>query len=101
MTKKRVAVLPGDGIGQEVVAAALPVIDLLGVPVEPVFGEIGWECWRSHGDPVPEATWQLLRDTDSCLLGAITSKPAREAEAELPSSLRGQGIRYVSPVIQL
>lgn len=101
MNTKKIAVLPGDGIGQEVVAAALPVLDLLGVPVEPVFGEIGWECWRRDGDPVPAATWQLLRETDSCLLGAITSMPAREAEAELPLSLRDRGIRYVSPVIQL
>jgi isocitrate dehydrogenase len=101
VTTKRVAVLPGDGIGPEVVEAALPVLDRLGVPVEPVFGEIGWECWRTGGDPVPEATWRLIEETDTCLLGAITSKPRREAEAELPEHLRGTGRRYVSPVIQL
>jgi isocitrate dehydrogenase len=100
-TRKRVAVLPGDGIGPEVVDVALPVLDRLGMPVEPVFGEIGWECWRTGGDPVPEATWRLIDETDTCLLGAITSKPHREAEAELPEHLRGTGRRYVSPVIQL
>ncbi|WP_406066257.1 isocitrate/isopropylmalate family dehydrogenase [Streptomyces sp. NBC_01077] len=98
---KKVAVLPGDGIGPEVVDAVLPVLDLLQVPVELTYGDIGWEYWRREGDPVPERTWELLDTVDTCLLAAITSKPPREAEAELAGSLQGQGIRYVSPVIQL
>ncbi|MDH6130546.1 isocitrate/isopropylmalate family dehydrogenase [Kitasatospora sp. GP82] len=98
---KSIAVLPGDGIGPEVVDAALPVIEKLGLPLDFRFGDIGWECWRSGGDPVPEQTWQLLSETDTCLLGAITSKPLREAEDELADGLRGTGLRFVSPVVQL
>ncbi|MFJ7149061.1 isocitrate/isopropylmalate family dehydrogenase [Streptomyces sp. NPDC100445] len=98
---KSVAVLPGDGIGPEVTTAALSVVDKLGLPLDLRFGEIGWECWREEGDPVPQRTWKLLEETDTCLLGAITSKPLREAEAELPSDLRGTGLGFVSPVIQL
>ena len=98
---KSVAVLPGDGIGPEVTAAALDVVDKLGLPLDLRFGEIGWECWRQEGDPVPQRTWKLLEDTDTCLLGAITSKPLREGEAELPPELRGTGRTFVSPVIQL
>ncbi|MDH6580337.1 isocitrate/isopropylmalate family dehydrogenase [Kitasatospora sp. MAP5-34] len=98
---KKIAVLPGDGIGREVVDAALPVLDVLGVPVELIHGDIGWNCWQREGDPVPQRTWDLLAATDTCLLGAITSKPLREAEADLDESLRGRGLRYVSPVIQL
>ncbi|MGA5352620.1 isocitrate/isopropylmalate family dehydrogenase [Streptomyces thermodiastaticus] len=98
---KSVAVLPGDGIGPEVVSAALDVVDQLGLPLDFRFGEIGWECWRQEGDPVPQRTWKLLAETDTCLLGAVTSKPLREAEAELAPSLRGTGLTYVSPVVQL
>ncbi|MET9426917.1 isocitrate/isopropylmalate family dehydrogenase [Streptomyces sp. NPDC003036] len=98
---KSVAVLPGDGIGPEVTSAALDVVEKLGLPLDLRFGEIGWECWRREGDPVPERTWKLLEETDTCLLGAITSKPLREAEEELPAELRGTGRTFVSPVIQL
>lgn len=98
---KSVAVLPGDGIGPEVTSAALDVLDRLGLPLDLRFGEIGWECWRQEGNPVPARTWKLLEETDTCLLGAITSKPLREAEAELPDDLRGTGLTFVSPVIQL
>ncbi|WP_328978196.1 isocitrate/isopropylmalate family dehydrogenase [Streptomyces canus] len=99
--KKSIAVLPGDGVGPEVVSAALDTVDLLGLPLDLRFGEIGWECWRQEGDPVPQRTWKLLEETDTCLLGAITSKPLREAEAELAPELRGSGRTFVSPVIQL
>ncbi|MBN0047136.1 hypothetical protein JS756_24120 [Streptomyces actuosus] len=98
---KSIAVLPGDGIGPEVTTAALDVVDGLGLPLDLRFGEIGWECWRQEGDPVPQRTWKLLEETDTCLLGAITSKPLREAETELPADLRGTGRTFVSPVIQL
>ncbi|MFF4060664.1 isocitrate/isopropylmalate family dehydrogenase [Streptomyces sp. NPDC001668] len=99
--KKSIAVLPGDGVGPEVVSAALDTVDRLGLPLEFRFGEIGWECWRQEGDTVPQRTWKLLEETDTCLLGAITSKPLREAEAELAPELRGTGREFVSPVIQL
>ncbi|MEU6505017.1 isocitrate/isopropylmalate family dehydrogenase [Streptomyces sp. NPDC046942] len=98
---KSVAVLPGDGIGPEVTTAALDVVDTLGLPLDLRFGEIGWECWRQEGNPVPQRTWKLLDETDTCLLGAITSKPLREAEAELAPELRGTGLTFVSPVVQL
>jgi len=96
-----IAVLPGDGIGTEVVEAALPVIGKVGLEWNLEFGDVGWQCWRSDGDPVPDATWKLLERSDSCLLGAITSKPAREAELELPAALQGLDRQFLSPVIQL
>ncbi|MEE1824747.1 isocitrate/isopropylmalate family dehydrogenase [Streptomyces sp. BE20] len=98
---RSIAVLPGDGIGPEVVEAALAAVERLGLPLDLRFGDIGWECWRQEGDPVPARTWKLLEETDTCLLGAITSKPLRETEAELVPELRGTGLGYVSPVVQL
>ncbi len=98
---KKILVLPGDGIGQEVCAAAMPVFDQLNLPLTFEYGEIGWECWRRGGDPVPEATWRQIEASDAVLLGAITSKGKNQAEAELAPELQGKGRIYVSPVIQL
>ncbi len=71
---KKVLVLPGDGIGREVCDATLPVFERLKLPIELTFGEIGWDCWMRDGDPVPQATWDAIAQSDAILLGAITSK---------------------------
>ncbi|MBI6674572.1 isocitrate/isopropylmalate dehydrogenase family protein [Pseudomonas syringae] len=99
--RKRICVLPGDGIGIEVMEAALPVIAALNLPFDLIAADIGWECWRAEGETVPARTWEIMASCDATLLGAITSKPLAEAEAELPLALQGQNRRYVSPVIQL
>ncbi|MGW9045349.1 isocitrate/isopropylmalate family dehydrogenase [Streptomyces lydicus] len=101
MNRKTVAVLPGDGIGPEVLDAALPVIEALGLPIDLEFGDIGWECWRAEGTPVPDRTWDLIGRSDAVLLGATTSKPRREAMAELAPELRERAPQYLSPIIQL
>ncbi|MFD1271368.1 isocitrate/isopropylmalate dehydrogenase family protein [Streptomyces kaempferi] len=101
MNRKTVAVLPGDGIGPEVLDAALPVIETLGLPVDLEFGDIGWEYWRTEGNPVPDRTWDLIGRSDAVLLGATTSKPRREALAELAPELRASAPQYISPIIQL
>jgi len=99
--RHKVCVLPGDGIGSEVTDAVLPLFEALDLPIDLVFGDIGWSCWQNEGNCIPDATWSLIKSSDATLLGAITSKPLREAEAELPAALRGSGRVYVSPVIQL
>lgn len=101
MTSFKIAVLPGDGIGQTVTEAVLPVFEALKVPVQLFKGDIGWQCWLENGDPVPEATWRLIHSCDTVLLGAITSKPPREAFNELPERLKQVDPVYRSPVIQL
>lgn len=98
---KKVLILPGDGIGQEVCEAALPVISALNLPITLSWGEIGWECWKKAGDPVPAQTWDKIRQVDAVLVGAITSKGKAEAERALPAHLQGESIAYLSPVIQL
>lgn len=99
--KKNVLVLPGDGIGQEVCDAALPVIGALDLPISLTFGEIGWSCWEREGNPVPARTWEQIAEADAVLLGAITSKGKVQAQQALPVALQQKGIEYVSPVIQL
>ncbi len=101
MPKYRIAWLPGDGVGGEVLQAARIVLDRLGLDAEYFPGDIGWEFWRREGDPLPRRTLELLKQVDAALFGAITSKPVREAEGELAPRLRGQGLSYRSPIVRM
>jgi len=97
----RIAMLPGDGVGGEVLEAAKLVLDAVGFEADYRYGDIGWEFWKSEGNPLPERTIDLLRETDCCLFGAITSKPKEEAAAELAPELQGKGYTYSSPIVGL
>jgi 3-isopropylmalate dehydrogenase len=99
--KRRIAWLPGDGIGVEVLEAARIVLDRLGFEADYLPGDIGWEFWRREGDAFPERTVALLKSVDAALFGAITSKPGKTAEAELAPELRGQGLTYRSPIVRM
>lgn len=101
MAKYRIAWLPGDGIGNDVMEAARIVLDALDVDAEYVPGDVGWEFWRSEGDALPQRTVELLNSTDCCLFGAITSKPKEEAERELVPDLQGKGLVYFSPIVRI
>ena len=96
-----IAVLPGDGIGIDVTYAAIPIFKALNIPVALHFGDIGWAYWKSEATPIPNRTWNLIAETDTLLLGAITSKPQREAEMELAPALQQTNCNYVSPILQL
>jgi isocitrate/isopropylmalate dehydrogenase len=99
--KRRIAWLPGDGIGVEVLEAARIVLDRLAFDAEYVPGDIGWELWCREGDAFPARTIELLKNVDAALFGAITSKPVRAAEAELAVELRGKGLAYRSPIVRM
>ncbi len=101
MAAYRIAWLPGDGIGAEVMAAARLVLDRLDFPAEYVDADIGWEYWRTEGDALPPRTMEVLRNVDAALFGAVTSKPAKAAEAELVPALRGTGLLYRSPIVRM
>jgi isocitrate dehydrogenase (NAD+) len=101
MRKYRIAWLPGDGIGGEVLQAARIVLDSVGLDAKYLPGDIGWNFWCREGDALPQRTIDLLKATDAAMFGAITSKPARAAEAELAPELRGQGLVYRSPIVRM
>jgi len=101
MSKFKIAMLPGDGIGVEVMEAARIVLDKIKFDAEYFYGDIGWEFWKTEGDALPERTIELLKTTDVCLFGAITSKPKEEAEEELIPELQGKGLVYFSPIVLL
>ncbi|HEY6866379.1 MAG TPA: isocitrate/isopropylmalate dehydrogenase family protein [Candidatus Eisenbacteria bacterium] len=101
MSKYRIAWLPGDGIGREVMEAARVVLDRVGFEADYRNGDIGWEHWRGEGDALPQRTIDLLRGVDAAMFGAITSKPAKEAERELDTRLQGKGLVYRSPIVRM
>ncbi|MEM1524704.1 MAG: isocitrate/isopropylmalate dehydrogenase family protein [Nitrososphaerales archaeon] len=101
MSKYKIARLPGDGIGKDVMDAANIVLNVLPLDAEYIDGDIGWEFWKKEGNPLPDRTIELLKETNCALLGAITSKPKEDAEKELDPKLRGKGYVYYSPVVKL
>ena len=101
MAHYRIAWLPGDGIGTEVMDAARVVLDAVHFDAEYLNGDIGWEFWCSEGDAFPPRTVDLLRNVDAAMFGAITSKPAKAAECELAPALRGKGLVYRSPIVRM
>ncbi|UCD13350.1 MAG: isocitrate/isopropylmalate dehydrogenase family protein [Thermoplasmatales archaeon] len=101
MPKYRIACLPGDGVGIDVMDAAKIVLDEINLDAEYVYGDVGWEFWKTEGDPLPYRTIELLRETDCCLFGAVTSKPNEDAQKELIPDLRNKDIVYSSAIVRL
>ncbi|RBQ22795.1 3-isopropylmalate/3-methylmalate dehydrogenase [Candidatus Methanobinarius endosymbioticus] len=66
----KIAVLPGDGIGKEVMDATLDVLDSLSIELEYEFGEAGDECKEKNGKALPQKTIDIVKKTDACLFGA-------------------------------
>jgi 3-isopropylmalate dehydrogenase len=101
MAKHKIAWLPGDGVGIDVMNAARLVLDKVGLDAEYVHGDIGWEFWKKEGDALPKRTIEVLNNTDVALFGAITSKPKDAAKKELAPELQGKGLEYFSPIVRL
>src|ERR1700756_2325425 len=101
MAKHTVVTMPGDGIGNQVLPEALRILKAVDFDAEYVHAEIGWDCWRREGNARPQRTGDLLAKHKLGLFGAITSKPKKQAEAELRPELRGKGHSYFSPIVTM
>jgi isocitrate/isopropylmalate dehydrogenase len=99
--RARIAYLPGDGVGPEVLAVARRVLEAAGIHAEWDERPVGWAEWCRSGEPLPASTLEACRRADAILFGAITSQPDVEAEAALAPELRGRGLRYASPILRL
>jgi isocitrate dehydrogenase (NAD+) len=93
--------MPGDGIGAHVLDQALRVLDAVGFEANYVHADIGWEFWRTHGNPLPQRTLDLLEEHRLGLFGAITSKPKDKAAEEINDELKDKGYVYYSPIVGL
>jgi 3-isopropylmalate dehydrogenase len=67
----KIAVLPGDGIGTEIVAEAVKVLKALELACEFEFADVGGVAYERHGHPLPPATLALAKDADAVLFGAV------------------------------
>ena len=83
-----ICLVPGDGIGREVIPAACAALEATGLPCRFVEAEAGWDCFQRHGTALPPATVEAVRGADATLLGAVGSPSQRVAG-------------YRSPVVEL
>ena len=83
----QICLLPGDGIGPEVIGRAEQVLRALPLDWDFRRADIGYGAYKRLGTPLPEVTLQAVRDADAALFGAVTTPP---------------GIRdYFSPVVRM
>ncbi|MGB9980385.1 homoisocitrate dehydrogenase [Methanobacterium sp.] len=68
-----IAVIPGDGVGKEVMDATLQVLDALDIQFNYEEAHAGEECFRRTGTTIPDETIQVAKDSDAALFGAVTS----------------------------
>lgn len=83
---KHIAVLPGDGIGPEIIAQAVRILDKLmaqGLDADYQYAPLGGQAYDQYGYPYPEATQQLCRQADAVLLGAVGSPRHDQLAREL------------------
>ena len=101
MATYKIAWMPGDGVGVDVMDATRVVLDAMHFDAEYIPADIGWDFWCNEGNPLPDRTIDVLKQTDCALFGAITSKPRDEANDELSPELRDKGLVYFSPIVKL
>ena len=65
-----IAVIPGDGIGREVMDACIKVLNSLDIEFNFTYGEAGDECLEKNGEALPNETIELAKNADACLFGA-------------------------------
>jgi isocitrate/isopropylmalate dehydrogenase len=99
--KYKIAWLPGDGVGVDVLDATKLVLDKLKLDAEYIHADIGWEFWCREGEALPQRTIDLLKTVDAAMFGAITSKPVKAAAEELTPELKGKGLVYRSPIVRM
>ena len=67
----KIAILPGDGIGTEIVAQAVKVLEALDLSFEMETALVGGAAYDAHGHPLPDATLRLAQQADAVLFGAV------------------------------
>ena len=67
----KIAVLPGDGVGKEIVAEAVRVLEALGERFEFELADVGGAAYETDGHPLPESTLKLAKAADAVLFGAV------------------------------
>ncbi len=75
----KICLIPGDGIGAEVVPATRRLLEATEIPMQFLHAEAGWSVFQERGTSVPDETMAMVRDADATLAGAFTS-PSHKVE---------------------
>lgn len=75
----KITVIPGDGIGQEVMQPTIDILETLNSKFEFIPKEAGKECYQKYDTNLPEETIVQCRESDSTLFGAVTSIPQQKS----------------------
>ena len=67
----KIAILPGDGIGTEIMTEAVKVLNVLDLPFETETALVGGAAYEAHGHPLPDSTLNLAKAADAVLFGAV------------------------------
>ncbi|MEP6876754.1 MAG: isocitrate/isopropylmalate family dehydrogenase, partial [Burkholderiales bacterium] len=67
----KIAILPGDGIGTEIIAQAVRVLEVLDLKLETETALVGGAAYEAHGHPLPDSTLKLAQAADAVLFGAV------------------------------
>jgi homoisocitrate dehydrogenase len=87
MSAYHICLLPGDGIGPEVIVQARTVLEALPLCWDFSVADIGYGAYQQHGTPLPDETLAAIREADATLFGAVTTPP------NIPD--------YFSPVVRM
>ena len=102
MSQQTITVIPGDGIGPDIVEATLKVLDKAGCKFQYRFADAGLAALEKHGELLPPATLELIKSADATLKGPLTT-PIGEGFGSINVSLRKTFELYanVRPVLSL
>lgn len=90
----RIAVLAGDGIGQEIMVEALRVLDVMGLPdLHLDHADVGGVAYKKHGHPLPPATLELVMAADAVLFGAVGDPECDDLDRHLRPEQAVLGLR--------
>ncbi len=84
----KLCVIPGDGVGREVIPAAVEVLQRVLPEVQAIEADAGWACFQRCGNALPDETKQKISEAGAALFGAVSS-PSKRVEG------------YRSPIIQM
>ena len=84
----KILLIPGDGIGLEVIPAAEKLLAAAGVPLELSYAEAGWDTFKKTGKSVPDETLEKVKAADATLAGAFTSPSGSQKVSGFQGAIR-------------
>ncbi len=89
----KIAILPGDGIGTEIITETVKVLDALDVPYESEWADVGGVAFKAQGHPLPDTTLQIAEKADAVLFGAVGDPRYDDLERHLRPEQAILGLR--------